>query len=143
MACISGNTEIVKKLVQGGADTGAQDTANETPFYEASRNKHHGIVVSMLSILRSNISSIFRSLFRVFVFSAVEPHTPRLRFAGGFIEAFFFFFFFFLSSHLYPMDLIITILPVTKDLPISPRFTPYNFFIAMQVQHSYNSSTNG
>ena len=42
------------------------------------------------------------------------------------------------------MDLIITILPVvTKDLPISPRFTPYYFFIAMQVQHSYNSSTNG
>ena len=43
------------------------------------------------------------------------------------------------------MDLIITILPVvTKDLPISPRFTPYIFFfIAMQVQHSYNSSTNG
>ena len=37
------------------------------------------------------------------------------------------------------MDLIITILPVvTEDLPISPRFTPYNFFIAMQVQHSYN-----
>ena len=34
------------------------------------------------------------------------------------------------------MDLIITILPVvTKDLPISPRFTPYIFFIAMQVQH--------
>ena len=27
------------------------------------------------------------------------------------------------------MDLIITILPVvTKDLPISPRFTPYIFF---------------
>ena len=42
------------------------------------------------------------------------------------------------------MDLIMTILPVvTKDLPISPRFTPYDFFIAMQVQHSYNSSTNG
>ena len=42
------------------------------------------------------------------------------------------------------MDLIITILPVvTKDLPISPRFTPCNFFTAMQVQHSYNSSTNG
>ena len=40
------------------------------------------------------------------------------------------------------MDLIITILPVvTKDLPISPRCTPYDFFIAMQVQHSYNSST--
>ena len=30
--------------------------------------------------------------------------------------------------HLEPMDLIITILPVvTKDLPISPRFTPYDF----------------
>ena len=44
---------------------------------------------------------------------------------------------FFLSSHLQPMDLIITILPVvTKDLPISPRFTLYIFFIAMQVQHS-------
>ena len=39
-----------------------------------------------------------------------------------------FFFLFFLSSHLQPMDLIITILPVvTKDLPISLRFTPYNF----------------
>ena len=38
------------------------------------------------------------------------------------------------------MDLIITILPVdTKDLPISPRFTPYDFFIAMQVQHSYTT----
>ena len=37
------------------------------------------------------------------------------------------------------MHLIITILPVvTKDLPISPRLTPCNFFIAMQVQHSYN-----
>ena len=45
--------------------------------------------------------------------------------------------------HLQPMDLIITILPViTNDLPIPPWFTPYNFFIAMQVQHSYNSSTN-
>ena len=31
----------------------------------------------------------------------------------------------------------------SKDLPISPRFTPYIFFIVMQVQHSYNSSTNG
>ena len=29
---------------------------------------------------------------------------------------------------------------VTKDLLISPRF---RIFIAMQVQHSYNSSTNG
>ena len=38
----------------------------------------------------------------------------------------------------------IIILPVvTKDLPISPRSTPYDFFIAMQVRHSYNSSTNG
>ena len=63
---------------------------------------------------------------------------------GGDQLALFFLLFFFFSSHLEPMDLIITILPVvTKDLPISPRFTPYNFFIAMQVQHSYNSSTNG
>ena len=55
-----------------------------------------------------------------------------------------FFFFFSFSSHLSPMDLIITILPVvTKGLPISLWFTPYIFFIAMQVQHSYNSSTNG
>ena len=39
-----------------------------------------------------------------------------------------FFFLSFLSSHLQPMVLIITFLPVvTKDLPISPRFTPYNF----------------
>ena len=44
------------------------------------------------------------------------------------LEARYFFFFFFFSSHLQPMDLIITILPVvTKDLPISPRFTPYDF----------------
>ena len=43
------------------------------------------------------------------------------------------------------MSLSTTILPVvTKDhLPISPWFTPYGFFFAMQVQHSYNSSTNG
>ena len=41
------------------------------------------------------------------------------------------------------MDPNVAILPVvTKDLPISPRFTPYELFIAMQVQHSYNS-TNG
>ena len=32
------------------------------------------------------------------------------------------------KNHLQPMDLIITILPVvTKDLFISPRFTPYDF----------------
>ena len=37
-----------------------------------------------------------------------------------------------------------SILPeVIKDLPISPRFTPYNSSIAMLVQHSYNSSING
>ena len=30
---------------------------------------------------------------------------------------------------------------VTKDLPISSRFTP-RYFIAMQVKHSQNSSTN-
>ena len=59
-----------------------------------------------------------------------------------FFFLFFFFFFFFIS--LIADGPHITILPVvTKDLPISPRFTPYIFFIAMQVQHSYNSSTNG
>ena len=37
-------------------------------------------------------------------------------------------FFFFFKSHLQRMDLIITILPVvTKDIPISPRFKPYDF----------------
>ena len=38
----------------------------------------------------------------------------------------------------------VSILPVvTKYLPISPRFSPFLIAIAMQVQHSYNSSTNG
>ena len=54
-------------------------------------------------------------------------------------------FLFFIFFHLtYSRWTSITILPVvTKDLPISLRFTPYIFFIAMQVQHSYNSSTDG
>ena len=40
----------------------------------------------------------------------------------------------FFSSFLLRCRLIITILPVVgKDLPISPRFTPCDFFIAMQV----------
>ena len=43
-------------------------------------------------------------------------------------------FFFFFNLNLYPMDLIITILPVvTKDLPISPRFTPYDFLSRCKV----------
>ena len=34
------------------------------------------------------------------------------------------------------MDLIITILPmVTKDLPISPLFTPYNFLSRCKFSH--------
>ena len=43
------------------------------------------------------------------------------------------------------MDLVITILPVvTKNLPISPRFTPYNFLSRCKFSTlSYNSSTNG
>ena len=37
-------------------------------------------------------------------------------------------FFFFFSFHLKPMGLNVAILPViTKDLPSSPRFTPYEF----------------
>ena len=35
-----------------------------------------------------------------------------------------------------------TVPVVTKDLPISPRFSPA-FFIAMQVRYSYTSSANG
>ena len=60
---------------------------------------------------------------------------------GGAPNAFFYLYFF--------ISLIAdgphSILPVvTKDLPTSPRFTPYIFFlITMQVQHSYSSSTNG
>ena len=39
-----------------------------------------------------------------------------------------FLFSFFFNLTYSPMDLIITILPmVTKSLPISPRFTPYDF----------------
>ena len=42
------------------------------------------------------------------------------------------------------MDIIITILHVdTNDLPISLPGSRLTIFIAMQVQHSYNSSTNG
>ena len=49
----------------------------------------------------------------------------------------FFYFIFLLISLIADVDLIIAILPVvTKDLPISPRFTPYEFFIGMQVQQS-------
>ena len=42
------------------------------------------------------------------------------------------------------MDLIITILPVVtkRSSHLSPVHA-FHFFIAMQVQHSYNSSTNG
>ena len=49
-----------------------------------------------------------------------------------------------------PMDLIISILAVviitvtiTKDLPISPRFSPYNFSSRSKFSNSCNSSTNG
>ena len=55
-----------------------------------------------------------------------------------------FYFLFFISSYLSPMDLIITILPVdTKDLPISPRCTPYNFLSRCKFSTLHNSSTNG
>ena len=40
------------------------------------------------------------------------------------------------------MGLNVAILPVViKDLPISPGFTPYEFYT--QIQESYNLSTNG
>ena len=50
-------------------------------------------------------------------------------------------------SHLQPMNLIIIILPViTKDLPISPRFTPYVFYrgassAILQLVHQWLNST--
>ena len=89
MACVSGSIEVVQKLVQGGADTNAQDATEETPFHEACRHQYENIVVSMLSILRSNSNSsaVFRSLLRVSVFPAVEPRVHQLRFAAVFTEA--------------------------------------------------------
>ena len=54
-------------------------------------------------------------------FSQTRTHGVRPAILGDVI-----FFSFFFSSHLLPMDVIITILlVVTKDFPISPRFTPY------------------
>ena len=52
-------------------------------------------------------------------------------------------FFFLIALKIGGPHIITTLSVVTKHLPISPPFTPYNFFIAMQVQHSYNSSANG
>ena len=41
------------------------------------------------------------------------------------------------------MDLIITILPVvTKDLPISPRFTPYDFLSRYKFRKLVNQWLN-
>ena len=69
------------------------------------------------------------------VFESYVPYCPSGR-------NYYYYFFSFIS--LIADGLHHSILPVvTKDLPISPRFTPYTFFIAMQVKHSYNSSTNG
>ena len=51
-------------------------------------------------------------------FVVLEVRSDLPKFAGVFF-----------SYHLKPMDLIITILPVvTKDLPISPRFTPHECY---------------
>lgn len=46
-ACVSGSMEIVQRLVQGGADTSAQDAAEDTPFHEACRHQYENIVVSI------------------------------------------------------------------------------------------------
>ena len=55
-----------------------------------------------------------------------------------------FFFFFFFNLTYSRWEFVITILPVViEDLPISPPVHALRFFIATQVQHSYNSSTNG
>ena len=47
----------------------------------------------------------------------------------------------------YLLQNVALLLMVTKDPPISPRFSPFDFFIAVLlmlivVQHSYNSPTN-
>ena len=71
MACISGSIEVVQRLLQGGADASARDTAGETPFDEAFRYQRETIVVRMLvtlSILRYNIP-LFSIIFFVFPYS--------------------------------------------------------------------------
>lgn len=50
-ACVSGSMEIVQRLVQGGADTSAQDAAEDTPFHEACRHQYENIVVSTRLLL--------------------------------------------------------------------------------------------
>ena len=66
-------------------------------------------------------------LLKVMTINRYILSTPPIRSTTCY-HFFFSFSFFLFSSHLYPMDLIITIPPVvTKDLPISPRFTPYDF----------------
>ena len=81
MACVSGSIEVVQKLVQGGADTTAEDAAQETPFHEACRHQFESIVVRMLCFF-------FSVLFSVFPYSRQQSHTPTgFRFAGVFIEA--------------------------------------------------------
>ena len=71
MACVSGSIEVVQKLVQGGADTSAQDAAQETPFHEACRHQYENIVVSTSSIFYGLIVivALFSVLFSVFPYS--------------------------------------------------------------------------
>ena len=77
----------------------------------------------------------------VYSVSYVASHesvwVATLRILSLVIRAFFIFYF------LKFLNLTYSLPVVTKDLPISPRFTPYIFFIAMHFQHTYNSSTNG
>ena len=49
MDFVSGVIEVIHKLLQGGADTSAQDAVGEPPFQEAFCHQHDSIVVSMLS----------------------------------------------------------------------------------------------
>ena len=47
MDFVSGVIEVIHKLLQGGADTSAQDAVGEPPFQEAFCPQHESIVVSM------------------------------------------------------------------------------------------------
>ena len=75
MACISGSIEVVQRLLQGGADASAHDTAGETPFDEAFRYQRETIVIRMLvtlSILWYNIP-----LFSIKIIFFVFPYSQQ------------------------------------------------------------------
>lgn len=48
-AAIHGNLDLLKRLIECGADYNALDAANETPLHQAIRRKHEGIIDYLLS----------------------------------------------------------------------------------------------